>query len=546
MRSILRAAGAAAALFVVVLATALPAWAHATLVRSVPADDSIVDGPVQEVELEFNEPVGLEADGVIVLNGAGERVEAGPAEQDTTGKSLTIPLQPDLPNGSYVVSYRVTSADSHVVRGALVFSIGEEGEIAAVPAGGEGGAETWIIRLNRFLMGAATLMAAGGLLFLGLVHDGRNDELGRFARLVVNVAGVGLLATLIGLYLQALALSTSLGAAFGALPGVATSPYGVASFLRLAALVAVAWVAHLARRRSSGDHLKPAVVALAAVAAVAPFSLTGHTLLSEPRWLATVANIGHTFTAAAWLGGLVLLGLALRRRSRAVDAVGAGTLVARFSRLAFGTVVLLVAAGAILAWIEVRSGVALVTTTYGRTLLVKLGLVALVLLAAAYNQRRLVPSLRRAGDSTAALARLRSTVRFEVVGLVLVIAVTAVLVDFTPAARALSEPVTQLVELDEDTAIELTVENPKVGQATLHIYLLDGLGRPREAQEATLRLSSEDSRIEPITRMTAPAGPGHWIYDAKAMAVPGVWQIEVLLRISDFEQRSATFEVRIT
>ena len=61
--------------------------------------------------------------------------------------------------------------------------------------------------------------------------------------------------------------------------------------------------------------------------------------------------------------------------------------------MAIVTVTALVVAGGVLAWVEVGSLGALVSTAYGRLLLTKLALVGAVLAAAAYNRTRLVPAL---------------------------------------------------------------------------------------------------------------------------------------------------------
>lgn len=556
-RSLLRAALVGALLVLPLLGGAAPAWAHAVLLSSAPADQEVLDTSPTAVELRFNEPVGAEADAVHVLDRDGARVDTGQVTTDSTGRTVTAGLRADLPQGTYVVSWRVVSGDAHPIRGGFVFSVGEPvelGEIGAgaVPLTGEADrsvAESALVRLNRFVLLLATLLAAGGLLFLGVVHDGRTDEQRRLGRLVALLAAVAALATATGVLAQSFQLHGSLGAAASGVGGILATSYGAAAALRLVGLTAVVALAVGLLGRWSAPRSRwatPATV-VAALATVGSFALTGHTVLSEPRWLATAANVGHTFTAAAWIGGLALLALCLRARRAAGDAQGAGRIVARFSRLAIGTIALLAVAGGTLAWVEVRTTGALLGTDYGRTLLVKLGLIAAVGAVALYNHRGLVPALRRSGGNAAALARLRSTVRFEVVGLVLAVAVTSVLVDFTPAARALAEPTTEVVQLGDDAAVELTVLDPRAGRAEVHLYLLDDAGRPRAgAQEVVVRFSSEEAGIAPISRTPTRAGPGHWQVRADALSVPGTWEVEVVVRLSDFDQRTASFVIRVT
>lgn len=97
-----------------------------------------------------------------------------------------------------------------------------------------------------------------------------------------------------------------------------------------------------------------------------------------------------------------------------------------FSALALWCVGALVASGTLGAWVQLGSVAALWGSAYGRTLLVKLGAVALVFAAGAYNWRRISPTL---GD---AAARLRRSAALELALGAFVLAVTAVLVATPP------------------------------------------------------------------------------------------------------------------
>ena len=91
-------------------------------------------------------------------------------------------------------------------------------------------------------------------------------------------------------------------------------------------------------------------------------------------------------------GGVALLEAS--RHDVALEAArGTATIVARFSTTAFVSVLALWAAGATLAWIELGSRQALTGTTYGRLILVKIGIVLVVAVAAAYNRFQLVPTI---------------------------------------------------------------------------------------------------------------------------------------------------------
>src|SRR5215213_5433147 len=103
-----------------VLATANAAHAHASLIRSDPADRTVVAQPPPQLTLTFNEPVSPLALRLVRPNG--EVVDL----KNVTASGATIAAAPptDLLRGTHLLSWRVISADGHPVGGALTFSVG--------------------------------------------------------------------------------------------------------------------------------------------------------------------------------------------------------------------------------------------------------------------------------------------------------------------------------------------------------------------------------------------------------------------------------------
>lgn len=74
----------------------------------------------ETVSLTLNEPVA-EPVNVAVTDAAQEVVETAPAEID--GRTVTARLLGELEAGEYALSYRLVSADGHVVTGTLDFTV---------------------------------------------------------------------------------------------------------------------------------------------------------------------------------------------------------------------------------------------------------------------------------------------------------------------------------------------------------------------------------------------------------------------------------------
>src|SRR5688572_79858 len=125
------------ALFVIgaLLGTAKPAWAHASLVSSTPANGSRLDVAPAEIRLRFSERVSAVRDGVTVLDSSGGTRTKG-TPQAVPNNEVVMALPGNLPDGVYTVVWRVVSADSHPIHGAFVFSLGDA-VAASVPGGAQ-------------------------------------------------------------------------------------------------------------------------------------------------------------------------------------------------------------------------------------------------------------------------------------------------------------------------------------------------------------------------------------------------------------------------
>ncbi len=540
MRRALAAAAVAAA---VLLVGAAPAAAHAELTASSPGDGAHLDAAPDSVRLEFSEPVSVDLGGLRVFESSGERVDEGAVRSDR--EVVEVDLRDDLGDGAYVATYRVVSADGHPVQGGLVFSVGE---VDADPAllsefFDEGADRPWEVAgaVFRFLAYAGTLLAAGGAAFLVLVHDG-GPERPRLRRIVRIAAGVGVVGVLAALPIQAaLATGEGIGAIFqsGVLRAVLEDGVGWSVLLTLLGLALV--VAFDGRR---------APVLLGAFLASVGFALSGHTRSADHELLAIGAAMAHLVAAAVWFGGLVLLGVTLRARRADAATEGpqaAAGMVARFSIMAAVAVVVLTVAGLVLTWSEVRALSALTSTTYGWTLLAKVGVAVLVGLAAAYNHFRLVPVVQRAA-APKAWHQLRSSVRFEVLGLVAVLALTGVLVNVTPArtAAGVGGIFSGDIDLGDTGSVNVVVDPNQAGTNQIHFYFYDTDGRPAEVEgDITVNLSLPSDDIGPITRTPFRAGPSHFQLDSDDLVTGGRWVIEVNVAVSRFEEARGEIEVLV-
>jgi copper transport protein len=154
---------------------------------------------------------------------------------------------------------------------------------------------------------------------------------------------------------------------------------------------------------------------------------TGHAI--EHPWgaLGTALQVAHLGSGAIWLGTLLLIVTAaypaLRQRRDDREPLLAA-LIQAYSPMALTAGIVTIALGLLLGWTYVGGFGPLFSSTYGRTLLVKVLLLGGVAATGAWNWRRVRPALGAAPGA----ARLRRSATIELVFGTLLLAVTAVLV----------------------------------------------------------------------------------------------------------------------
>jgi len=112
------------------LAQSSPALAHASLIRAEPGDGAMLAQAPATLRLTFNEPVSPLV--MRLVAPIGDVISPQIAAENAT---VTL-TPPQLSRGSYVLSWRVISADGHPVGGSLLFSIGAPSAATMAQRGG--------------------------------------------------------------------------------------------------------------------------------------------------------------------------------------------------------------------------------------------------------------------------------------------------------------------------------------------------------------------------------------------------------------------------
>ena len=426
----------------------VPLLAHAHLVKSLPANGTRVSPAPTVLRLWFSETPELALTHITLLSAKGDTVPLGAVVQDSASVQAVAAVIPTtLIAGTYRVRWNTAAADGHPSHGEFTFtvlpvSIQGATPVANLPVSSFSSPSTptkfdvlsstyiairWlslmtlvivigIVSFRRFVTPALARIDAS---FLSAI-SARTAQFGLWTAVVLGFATLARLTAQL-IVLDHPALSVML----------LHTTWGVGWLVQAVAVIVTTVGFVIARQLDQASTRGWTLATGGAIVLALTPALSGHAI-ATPNFatLAVLSDGGHVLAAGGWLGSLVVLatmGLpALRHIDPTRRSAMAALLVNRFSVTALTCATLVLITGAISAWLHLGMLPALWQTTYGQTLLIKLGVLALVAIIGAYHWRVARPSLERTGEE--GVLRLHRSAMLEIAIGAVVIAVTAVLI----------------------------------------------------------------------------------------------------------------------
>ena len=187
--------------------------------------------------------------------------------------------------------------------------------------------------------------------------------------------------------------------------------------------------------------------------------------------------------------------------------------LARYRPVATASVVTLITTGAVNAAIELGRWNRLWSTTYGRILLAKIGLVALVLVVAWVNRRR--PRL----------------LAVEVLGQLVVLGLAVTLSGMAPARQG-AGPLSRVFELGPWRA-SFVVDPDQAGANEVHLFLIAGPGElASDVEHAAITVTPATGGSAADVRLVEQ-GDGHYVSETAALRRSGRWVASVAVTGKD-------------
>ncbi|MGQ4378902.1 copper resistance protein CopC [Streptomyces sp. SAS_267] len=578
------------------------ASAHAALTGTDPQEGSVLKSAPRQVTLTFSESIGLFDDSFRVLDPENRRVRTGePEHADGRADTAGVTLPRGLGTGTYTVAWRVVSADSHPVSGAFTFSIGKPSATRApLPPTAGDPASSALYDIARYAAYSGLALLIGAVTFVLVCGFP-----GSVRRLLVTGWWILLGSTLALLLLRGpYERGTGLSGVFDpkSLSDTLTGRPGIVLVARLALLAAVAFAPPRVPVRGRGAGRGVVVLgALFSLALAVTWAAAEHASAGIQVPAAMVSSVLHLLAMAVWLGGLAALLTALHRPAEPV----APAVVTRFSRLALVSVAVLAVTGVYQSWRGLGSWDALTSTSYGRLLVVKVALVALLLAAAAFSRRwttraatartpATVPAGRVATPVTVPASEgpasevpasdgpasdgaagdgakggpgdteyhrgLRRSVLAEVTIGILVLVITTMLTGTQPG-RAATESAdsvaavrrvtsrTTLVPFDVGTPgghgkVQIELTPGQVGENSVQVVVFGPDGGLVTVPEVRLSFTQEARKVGPIDAGITDKG-GYWTSDGLTLPLPGTWTMKVTVRTSDIDEITVSKKVEI-
>ena len=569
-----RARGVLALLAVVLGAVVLwasPASAHASLVEATPAPGSVLTDSPAAIELQFTESVETNSGAIRVYNTDANRVNN--AGVSVTGNTVRMAL-PSLPDGSYITTWRVISGDSHPIRGAFTFQVGEAVDQSATSQkvlnladrllASRGGGTTVgaVYGVTRALIFIGLALLIGGVAFVVLI-----DRAARTSSRIHRIVGLGffltVLGAVVGLWVYGpYSAGLSGGGSFSLLNETLGTRFGQVGVARLALLAVAGVLTYWLFARPAVPRVWYWLAGTVGIALAATPGVAGHASTGDWVPIALVTDTLHVSAMALWIGGLVALAAVTLTAFVRTTVPDPPLVLNRFSKMAMTCVGVLIVTGAFQTWRQVGGLDQLRSTDYGRILIVKLLLFVVMLVLAAFARETVFRLTWRESDepepdepdadpieidSAKEVIGLRRALAVEIIFAVMVLITTAVLVNAAPArteAAGSEQGAVGVTLKNSEVAVDITATPGVSGRNDIHVNTFTPAGSPRAVLDLKVAFSFPSRSISAIDVPLRRLGPGHYYSPGFDVPLSGTWRVEATPQLSEFEEPTLAGQIK--
>lgn len=572
-------------------------YAHPVYVKSTPQAFQAVGAPPREVVVFFTESIELKYSTISVFGPDGSRVDNNDLHNvGGDPSSLGVSLKPGLPDGVYTVSTRVLSAvDGHVVDNAFTFGIG-----LGTKLGGPAAEHTQNLlsipeAASRYPGMVGQVMVVGGAFatlwlwkpiskvpWLSETLAQRKVAIDRAMTKFVVIGAILVIASSVAMIVvQASSIGSSVQDA------IATK-FGNVWLTRMVQSSVLMAIAFLVYRKAARNNASPASSEIIAIFILGLATLVTSSLMAHAAANSQIGPIAldffHDVAASIWIGGLMLLGLVatpkiLEIADEKAKATAISLLIPRFSMIVVTILGIVAITGPLLLY-SIESDLSLtIASIYGKFLIAKLSLAAVMLGMGAYSQfaiQKKAVSVVSSGTRGTSMIQSRGPnlkyfgkfLKVEAalgIGLLLMVAFMAnssvpsgqfpayenqkqlATSGQTTAGQQPAAVKTDFVQSEyvNEGKVQVAISPFDLGQNTFKVSFVRADGKPvGSIESATLKMTQAEKGIGPVTIDIKKQSDGVFSSEA-AFGVAGLWNVIVEGVNSKGNNMIATFDINV-
>jgi len=503
-----------------VLAPAQHASAHAILLTSAPAPSAVLDQSPTEIALFFNEFVDTVFGKIRILDSSGNDVQTVKPIRDASNQSIVrAPISP-LEPGTYVVIWRIASSDSHPVQGSFSFQIGNtSADVSAIRNGQllERHGLARLFDVIRWVTYLGIVLLIGGI---GLLQAVRTDRLSPRSTLALMggwaFAAIGTLEGLVAYGPHISGYKIYKAVDLSLLSETLTTQYGKMQLARLVLLGVIGALITVIQFRGTWWWKIGAWASLVGVTLT--LSLAGHPVATNPVALSVGLDMLHVLAVSLWVGPLLII-VYDRNMWLATDESTSAPSLRWFSQTAGFAVPVIVLTGTLQAWLMLDGFGQILDSRYGRTLIVKVCLVIVLIALGAVS--RVAMQRKQSGS-------LQQSMGIEVLFGLVILAITSTLVAMPPKGEIEPAPLSSTI-FQGQMIVELSLTSARVGQSEVHVVIARADGTIVQISAATARMSMPSRDIPNGPIVLAETRPNHFS-GVTEFAYSGEWIVEILVK----------------
>jgi copper transport protein len=383
-------------------------YAHPIVIDSNPKQFQSLENPPDRVIVYFSEPIVLPYSQISVIDSEGNRVDEGNSQNyngDTS--TISVPLKPDIGEGTFTINTKVLSAvDGHVVDGSVVYSIGTGvADFSHVKSESKDIFDLLSIdnSLSRIpgYVGQIVIVGAA-FIFLWIqkplskfewIKGVIQSNLYLIKRDLIKLIIIGTVLVLFSIIAILLIQATAIGGSVG---DVLTTEFGKIILIRLGlTLFLLAFLLLYYKKFNNSKKTRDEVKYLIAIMCLGLGLLFTNSMISHSAALKSFGPVlidyFHNIAASFWIGGLIFLTFVFVSKiflikDEELKAKIISMVIPRFSTIIIPVLGSISITGPILLWSLEANLSTTIASLYGKILIVKLILAAIMIIIGGYHQ----------------------------------------------------------------------------------------------------------------------------------------------------------------